>query len=87
MTPKEFYIYVDGFNKRKELEIEDYKFKFEEEQKALIYQAYLISRWVWTKKVDINKALDFNREKKVMTDEEMLKQVEILNMVFGGEVK
>ena len=55
MTPREFHIYADGYSKRKELEIEEYKTKFELEQKALIYQAFLISRWVWTKKVDIEK--------------------------------
>ena len=33
MTPKEFYVYVDGFNRRKEIEVEDYKIKFELEQK------------------------------------------------------
>lgn len=87
MTPKEFFIYVNGFNRRKEIEAEDYKFKFELEQKLLIYQAYLISRWVWTKNVDIKKALDSKAESKVMTDEEMLAQVKVLNSLFGGEVK
>ena len=76
MTPKDFNLYVDGFNRRKELD-----------DKNLIMQAYLISRWVWTKNIDIKKVLDFKQEKKVMTDEEMLNQVMALNAIFGGEVK
>ena len=83
MTPKEFNIYVEGFNERK-------KNKLELEQKALIYQAYLISRWVWAKDVPIEKILnelETSKEKKEMTDEEMLNRVKILNTMFGGEVK
>lgn len=86
MTPREFHIYVDGYSKRKELEIEEYKTKFELEQEVLIYQAYLISRWVWTKKIDIEKILK-GKKKKAMTNEQMLEQVKVLNMLFGGEVK
>jgi hypothetical protein len=43
---------------------------------------------VWQKKVDIDKALgETQKRKKVMTDEEMLAQVKILNTLFGGEVR
>ena len=90
MTPKEFYVYVDGFNRRKEIEVEDYKIKFGLEQKALIHQAYLISRWVWTKNLPIEKILNelgTSEDKKEMTDEQMLAQVKVLNALFGGEVK
>lgn len=92
MTPKEFYVYVDGFNRRKEIEVEDYKIKFELEQKALIHQAYLISRWVWTKNLPIEKILnklelEDKQEKQEMTDEEMLAQVKALNAMLGGEVR
>lgn len=31
--------------------------------------------------------LNIKKEKKVMTDEDMLNQVKVLNMMFGGEVK
>lgn len=86
MTPREFFIYVEGHSKRKQEEIEEYNAKFEIENKALIYQAYLISRWVWAKKVDIESILDLKKEKNVMTDEEMLAQVKVLNNLFGGEV-
>lgn len=75
MTPKEFFIYEKGHLSKQELE-----------QKQLIHQAYLISRWVWQKKIDIEKILEVKKEKKIMNDDEMLKQVQILNMIFGGEV-
>lgn len=55
-------------------------------QKTSIYQAYLISRWVWQKKVDIEKILN-TEKKKAMTDEQMLEKVKALNAIFGGEVK
>ena len=82
MTPREFSIYVDGFNKRRELEIEI-------QQEALIYHAYLLSRWVWTKKVNIEKVMEkvSKPNKKIMTNEQMFNQVKVLNMIFGGEVK
>ena len=47
----------------------------------------MISRFVWQKKIDIKKMLNIKKEKKVMTDEDMLNQVKILNMMLGGEVK
>ncbi len=67
---------VDEYNKKKNLE-----------NKKDIHQAYLISRWVWQKKINIEKILQTNKEKKVMTNEEMLKQVQILNTVFGEKNK
>jgi len=50
-------------------------------------QAYLISRWVWAKRVNIRKILNTDVEKKTMTDEQMLERVKALNMVFGGTVE
>lgn len=76
MTPREFFIYVEAFNKRKE-----------SEDKNLIYQAYLISRWVWQKNINIKEILETKQEKKEMTDEQMLTQVKMLNSLFGGTVK
>lgn len=76
MTPREFFIYVEAFNKRKELE-----------DKNLVYQAYLISRWVWQKNINIEKILETKQEKREMTDEQMLAQVKMLNSLFGGTVK
>jgi hypothetical protein len=45
----------------------------------------LISRWVWQKKIDIEKVLGI--EKKKMTDDELYKQGLQLVRMFGGEVK
>lgn len=56
-------------------------------QKTSIYQAYLISRWVWQKKVDIEKILNTEKQNKAMSDEQMLEKVKALNAIFGGEVK
>lgn len=75
ITPFELNIAAKSYQKRHELE-----------SKELIYQAYLISRWVWQKRIDIKKILDDKKPKKVMTDEEMLAQVIALNAVFGGDV-
>lgn len=75
MTPHQLNMAIEENNK-----------KSEEKQKEMIHHAYLISRWVWQKKIDIEKILNTKKEKKVTTDNEMLKQVEILNMIFGGEV-
>lgn len=63
-----------------------------QEEQNMIIQAYLISRWVWAKNVPIEKILnelesEVKKEKKEMTDEQMLTQVKMLNSLFGGEVK
>jgi predicted Co/Zn/Cd cation transporter (cation efflux family) len=75
ITPFELSTVVKGYAKRQE-----------QRQKESMYQAYLISRWVWAKKVDIKKYLGENKPKRRMTDEEMLAQVRALNAIFGGEV-
>jgi len=76
ITPFELSLAVKGYAKRREIE-----------SKESIYQAYLISRWVWQKKINIDKILDFEKKKKTMTDDEMLEKVKALNALFGGEVK
>lgn len=76
MTPFELNMTAKGYQKRKEIE-----------QKDNIYQAYLISRWVWQKKIDIEKILNTETKKKEMTDEEILEKVKALNAIFGGEVR
>ena len=86
LTPYELSIVVKSFNKRKSDEIEEYKIKLENERMLLTIQAYQISRWVWQKHVDIDKALNVKEEKKEpMTDDEMLSQIKVLNRLFGGE--
>ena len=76
MTPAELNVYVEAYVENKE-----------NEQRENIYQAYLISRWVWQKKIDIKKYLNVSENKKQMTDEQMLSQVKMLNAVFGGKVE
>jgi len=76
MTPAELNVYAEAYVENKE-----------NEQRENIYQAYLISRWVWQKKIDIKKYLNAPKNKKQMSDEQMLNQVKMLNAVFGGEVE
>lgn len=75
MTPRELSVMADGYVRRQEIH-----------RKESIYQAYLISRWVWQKKVDIKKILGDNKSKRHMTDDEMYEQAKRLNAMFGGEV-
>lgn len=80
ITPKVLNIYAKAYEKERELR-----------QKESIYQAYLISRWVWQKRVDIEKvvnSIDLKDPKdKDMTDTDMLEQAKRLNALFGGKVK
>ena len=76
MTPAELNVYAEAYVENKE-----------NEQRENIYQAYLISRWVWQKKIDIKKYLNAPKNKKQMSDEQMLNQVKMLNAVFGGKVE
>lgn len=87
MTPYELSVAVRGFCKHKEREAEEYQIKLKNERDLLYMQAFLISRWVWQKKVDIEKILNDKPAKKEMTDDEMLAKVKVLNTVFGGEVR
>ena len=73
LTPFELGMVAKGYAKRQELR-----------QKENIYQAYLISRWVWARKIDIKKYLGETKPKKRMTDEEMLERAKALNKLFGG---
>lgn len=73
VTPFELSLVVKGFNERQKAN-----------QKDNMFQAYLISRWVWQKKVDIEKILEVKKEKKVMTNQQMLENVKKLNALFGG---
>ena len=75
ITPFELSTVVKGYAKRQE-----------QRQKESMYQAYLISRWVWAKRVDIKKYLGEQKPKRRMTDEEMFERVKALNALFGGTV-
>ena len=85
MTPYEFEISLRGYGLAKEREAQEYKIKFEQEHNDRLVQAYLLSRWVWAKKVNLDEYMNF-KPKKRMTDEEMYSQVKALNAMFGGEV-
>lgn len=87
ITPKELYISLKGYRKRKEYEAEEYSLKFKNEKILAATHAFWISRWVWAKRLDLNKILKDLEPKKEMSDNEMLKQVQILNNLFGGEVE
>lgn len=79
MTPRVLNIYTKAYTDEKK-----------EREKELVSQAYLISRWVWQKNIDIDKILksiDSKEEKqKQMTDGQLLAQAKMLNAMFGGEV-
>lgn len=66
-----------------------YRKRREIKQKEDVIHAYLISRWVWHKRIDIDRVLNKigSEVKTILTDEQMFEQVKILNKLFGGEVK
>lgn len=82
MTPYQLNLIIENHAKNKETNF-----------KEKITLAYLISKWTiqWLGKKSqqprpLNEILDnLYKEKKEMTDEEMLKQVKILNKLYGGE--
>lgn len=84
MTPYQLNLIIETHAKNKET---DFKEK--------LTLAYLTSKWTiqWLGKKSqqprpLNEILDnIYKEKKVMTDEQMLEKVRILNAMFGGEVK
>ncbi len=77
MTPAELNIAIEVYVERRKIDM-----------KERMYQAYLISRWVWQKKVDIKKILaDVDNGKHEMTDEQMLATAKTLNALFGGVEK
>ena len=75
-TPYEFSIIVDGYSERKQQEYD-----------LSITQAYLISRWVWAKKLpSLENILNKKQPEKDMTDDQMMKMAMALNRLFGGDV-
>lgn len=79
MTPKQLRLRIRAYS-------DEYQIKIKNEQRLLTIQAYQLSRWVWEKKLDINKILDIDKPKQTMTDEQMLTQIKALNAMFGGVV-
>lgn len=84
MTPYELNLYAETyFEKQKQ----DYKDKISLEY----YNAMWTIQWLGNKSQHpkpLGEILDdMYKEKKIMTDEEMLEQVKMLNAIFGGELK
>lgn len=80
MTPRELYIAGEANNEKT---LEEVAIK-----KRLIYtQAVLNRAMIWAKKQTPPYEKFFKEPKKAMTDEQMLKMVEALNKMFGGEDK
>lgn len=84
MTPGELNIYAINYSKKQN---QDFKNK--------VTLAYINSMWTiqWLGKKSqyprpLQEILDsIGKEKKQMTDEQMLAQAKALNAMFGGEVK
>lgn len=84
MTPYELNLKARAYFDRQEREYKD-KITLE------YYNAMWTIQWLGKKSQQpkpLEKILDgLFKQKKIMTDDEMLKQVMILNNIFGGEVK
>ncbi|MCL1806039.1 MAG: hypothetical protein FWG28_08610 [Clostridiales bacterium] len=79
MTPGELIVYAEAHYKRREAESE-------ERYHLSVSQAYLVSRWVWQKRVNVKKLLDTKRKEKAMDDRAMLNKVIAMNAQMGGAV-
>ena len=77
MTPREFNSFVDAYNK-----------KTEDDQEQRLHEMYisalLVSRFVWAKKPPTYEQLFGRIRQAEMTDDQMLRQAEALNAMFGG---
>lgn len=79
LTPREIIICKKSFVKRREDE-------YETQRQLITMQAYLTSRFVWQKRIDIKKFLNIEEEKKEMSDKDMLENIKALTLQFGGKV-
>lgn len=84
MTPYELNLKAEAY-------FEKQKNEFKEKISLEYYNAMWTIQWLRKKSQHprpLNEILDsLYRERTVMTDEQMLKQVKVLNALFGGEVK
>lgn len=82
MTPYELNVYAKAYFENKKIE-------FKEKLTLEYYNAMWTIQWLGKKSQQpepLNKILDnLYKEKKIMTDEQMLNQVKMLNKMFGGE--
>ena len=74
-TIREFCIITEGYSDRKQ-----------QESDMIITHAYMVSRWVWAKKLNLENILKQSKPQKEMTDDQMMKMCMALNKLFGGEV-
>lgn len=87
MTPYELNVYAEAY-------FEKQKNEFKEKLSLEYYNAYWTIQWLGKNKPkplkeilnEILNEIDTKQEKKVMTDEQMLAQVKVLNALFGGTV-
>lgn len=77
MTPRELAVYINVYAEKTEYETE-------RRQHDLYVCALLISRFVWRKHVPSYEKVFGKRKRGVMTDDQMLKMAEALNLMFGG---
>lgn len=73
-TPFEFSIITSGYKTRREAE-----------QEEMITQAYMISRLVWAKRLNLKELLNKTKSKEQMTDDAMMKICKALNQLYGGK--
>ena len=71
---------MDAYNQRM-------SFKTEQEQRSIYTTALLTAKFIWSKRrIPSYEEVFTSREKAAdMTPEEMLRQVEFLNAMFGGD--
>lgn len=74
LTPLEFMWLTKAYNQDKK-----------EQSEMVITQAWTTAKLVWAKKLPELDTL-LGSKKKVMTDEQMMKQAIALTKLFGGEV-
>lgn len=86
MTPYDLSIALQGYIENKKREQEEFSFKYKLEHDEKVTQAYLISRWVWAKKVNLNDFL-IVKQKKTMTEDELYKQGLAMVKMFGGDIQ
>ncbi len=85
LTPYEFNLIVESYYNRK-------KEQFKEKLSLEYYNAMWTIQWLGKRSQHpepLEKILDNlykEKKKKIMTDEQMLNQVKILNSLFGGTV-
>lgn len=77
MTPRELMVYVNEYREKTECEVE-------RRQHEMYVCALLVSRFIWAKRVPQYEKVFRKSRHTVMSDEQMLKMAEVLNLMFGG---